>query len=158
LPFSYELLASQQTAVMTALAFVLHARPEARICSGRLVFLGGGTRLSSPTKNRRRSLQVAALRALPPFLRPLGLASTNSLDDDAGNSQDQGLIELAGRSSRMSVTCLAGTAERLRQFLQEVRRVSGKDQLRTVWPDLSAVLLSSDKPENLRAELESSLQ
>src|SRR5437660_5209160 len=38
-PFSPALWAAHQSAAMTALAFVMHARPQSRLCAGRLLLL-----------------------------------------------------------------------------------------------------------------------
>src|SRR5262249_48589512 len=70
-PVSPELWAVQQTAALTSLAFVMHARPRARLCSGRLLLLGGGTTLT-PLGNPEHagSLEAIAIRELPAFFRP----------------------------------------------------------------------------------------
>jgi len=156
-PVSLDLLAARQTAVMTALAFVQHARPQARICSGRLLFAGGAAALTSITGSGRESLEMAALRALPRFLRPIGMACPVSAETPLASNSDPELIRLAERSSRLSVTCLAGTADRLELFLEQVRQASGRERIQEIWPNLAAVLIASDKRDYGHADFTSTL-
>src|SRR5262249_52425084 len=53
------------------------------------------------------------------------------------------LLDLAHRSTRVSVTCLSGTADRLLLFLAHARRVTGRDSVSDIWPQLAAVLYTS---------------
>jgi hypothetical protein len=158
LPVTRELLVSQQAAVMTALAFILHARPRSRLCYGRLVWLGEGNRISALTPSNRKNLEVAGLHALPSFLKPIGLAPLPQTSEDAAGDANQELAELAQRCSQLSVTCLAGTPVRLRNFLRLVRDRRGMDSIKKIWPGLTAVLMAPDKESDYRDQLASELE
>jgi hypothetical protein len=141
-PFSYvpvtpELLASQQTAALTALAFVLHARPRARLAAGHLCLVGdGSTFCPAGQPGSTHSLEAVAIRHLPPLLRAYPLLSL-----EAGEpGEEQLLVDLAVRSVRLPVTCLAGSSDRLSRFAAHVRRITGRERLREVWPGLAVVL------------------
>jgi hypothetical protein len=141
IPVSPALWAAQQTAALTALAFVMHARPRARLCSGRLFLLGGGTTLTPLVDPARAdSLEAIAVRELPAALRPYAF-SPPALDSAAdGLVDDQLLRGLAERSARMPVTCIAGTADRLARFFEHAKRVTGRERVVEIWPRLAAVL------------------
>jgi hypothetical protein len=135
-PLSPDLLAAQQTAALTALAFVLYARPRARLCSGRLCLLGGGKTLMPAAE----SLEALAVRLLPPSLRHYALAAVGP---DGGASDlcgDRHLLELAERSALLPVTCLSGTADHLARFFAHAKRVTGRECIADIWPGLAAVL------------------
>jgi hypothetical protein len=154
IPFSPDLWAAQQTAALTALAFVMHARPRARLCSGRLFFLGGGTLLTPlADPSQTDSLEAIAFRKLPAALQPYALSSPR-LDAGTGRPLDEHLLrELAERSTRMPVTCIAGTADRLTRFFAHLQRVTGRDRVADIWPSLAAVLYTRGLREIDRADL-----
>jgi hypothetical protein len=125
LAVSPPLWAARRAALHTALGLVAAARPQSRLLSGRLVFLGGG----------------AANAGLPPLVRPYA-APPGDADGAA-----------AGRLLREPVTCLAGSAERILSFADQIRCLSGRGRLRDVWPGLSAVLYACRGPGGERARL-----
>ena len=137
IPVSPALWAAQQAAALTALAFVMHARPRARLCEGRLCFLGSGTQLSKLGAGPSESLEAVAIRQLPEAFRPLALSQTCEHSEDTENSA---LAELAGRSIRTPVTCIAGTGGQLRRFFADAKRLTGARRIVDVWPSLAAVL------------------
>jgi len=143
---------------MTALAFVLHARPQSRICYGRLVWLGEGNRVSALMPRNCKNIEVGGLHALPSFLKPIGLAPVPQTTDDAAADADQELADLAQKCSQLSVTCLAGTPARLRDFLRLVRDTKGTDSITRIWPALTAILVARDREPSYRDELASELE
>jgi hypothetical protein len=138
-PITPALWATQQTAALTALAFVMHTRPRARLCMGRLVFLGSGwTLIPSSGQGAGESLEAVALRQSPSFFEPYALTTEGRAPQDV---RDERLMaDLAERSLGLSVTCLAGTTERLSQFVSHARQRTGRARLTEIWPHLSAVL------------------
>jgi hypothetical protein len=138
LPVSPDLWVAQQTAAMTALAFVMHARPRARLCSGRLFLLGNGSILSP--LGVANQAEAVALRELPAIVRPYTFAAPGMTSPSNGLGEDRFLAELAERSLSMPVTCIAGTMERLTQLFDHARRITGRERLLDVWPRLAAVL------------------
>jgi hypothetical protein len=157
LPVSAELLASQQTVALTALAFVLHARPRARLADGHVCLVGDGSTFCPPGQlSRIESLEAVAVRHMPALLRAYPLVGQASSLPGAEFSEERFLADLAARSARLPVTCLAGSAERLSRFAAHVRRLTGRERLRDVWPGLTAILATRD-PEYSIVDLRSSI-
>ncbi len=154
LPVSPDLWAAQQTAALTALAFVMHARPRARLCGGRLFLLGSGS-VWSPLAGRGQAhnLEAVALRELPPVVRPYTFAPPGMVDQSNGFGEDRFLAQLAERSVTMPVTCIAGTTERLLQLFQHARRLTGREHILDIWPTLAAVLYSRSSASAEHSEL-----
>jgi hypothetical protein len=166
-PVSAELWAAQQTAALTALAFVLHARPRARLCSGRLLLLGGGTTLH-PVQGPGAAefMETLALRQLPAALQPYALSplapscpGAAEAPESRGlpNGDEHWLPAVAERCLKTSATCLAGTADRLIPLLEQVRRLSGSERLTDVWPALAAVLYASGSNAAARRALQTAV-
>jgi hypothetical protein len=154
IPVSPELWATQQTAALTALAFVMHARPQTRLCSGQLFLLGGGTTLvPPPSLVQADSMEAIALRELPATLQPYAFASPALDSRTGGLIEDRYLQQLAVRSLPMPVTCLAGTADRLAKFFAHVKNASGRDRISDIWPRLSSVLYTRGTEEPDRDRL-----
>jgi hypothetical protein len=156
IPVSPDLWAAQQTAALTALAFVMHARPRSRLCTGRLFLLGGGTTLT-PLGDAKpaESLEAIAVRELPAVLRPYA-STPPRFDSPGGDSLDSRFLQdLAARSTQLPVTCIAGTVDRVIRFVSHIKRATGRDRLADIWPGLSAVLYARGAVEPDRARLES---
>ncbi|HEV3263470.1 MAG TPA: GH3 auxin-responsive promoter family protein, partial [Gemmataceae bacterium] len=144
IPISPALWAAQQTAVLTALAFIMHARPRARLCAGRLLFLGSGLSLVPPGSSAQaESLEAVAIRELPSALHPYACAA----------SDDRLLGDLAKQSIGMPVTCLAGTAERLGRFFEQAKRHTGRERISDIWPQLTGVLYTRGPRSPERSQL-----
>jgi hypothetical protein len=158
IPVSPDLWAAQQAAALTSLAFVMHARPQCRLCSGRIFLLGGGTTLTPlGSPEQADSVESIAMRELPALLQPYAWTRprrTNEVDD---SSETRLLQDLAERSTSLPVTCIAGTAERVLRFVSQVKRRTGRDRLAEIWPGLAAVLYARGPVEPDRARLESEI-
>lgn len=155
IPVSPELWAVHQTTALTSLAFVMHARPRARLCSGRLVLLEGGTTLARVgDSGQADSLEAVAIRQLPAMLQPYACTVPQRASRNGEAADTRLLQDLARRSTRLPVTCIAGTADRVRQFVTQVKRVSGRERLTDIWPGLAAVLYTRAEADPDRAGLE----
>jgi hypothetical protein len=157
-PVSPALWAAQQTAALTALAFVMHARPRARLCSGRLFLLGGGTTLAPlGAPGQAETLEAMAIRELPPLLQPYAFTIPR-LDVRTDSPSDERFLQvLAERSAALPITCLAGTADRLDCLFRHVKRVTGRERITDIWPQLAAVLYARGGVEIQRAQLAGAL-
>jgi hypothetical protein len=109
---SLALHAAHCSAFSTAVALALHACPQARFCSGQVLFLRDDMPLSL-----EEAVQVPAL------LRPYALTGLR-----------------AEQAAQEAVTLLAGPADRLVRFLQLVKEYAGDDRLERVWPSLAVLL------------------
>ncbi len=154
IPVSPDLWAAQQTTALTALAFVMHARPRARLCSGRLFLLGSGSLLTPlGSQGQPESFEAVAVREMPPVIRPYAFAPPGMVSQSNGSSDERFLADLAERSIAMPVTCIAGTTRRLLRFFDHARRITGRDHLLEVWPNLAAVLFARGSANTDRARL-----
>jgi hypothetical protein len=153
-PVSPALWAAQQTAVLTALAFVMHARPRTRLCSGRLFLLGGGTTLTPlAASGQAETLEAMAIRELPPLLQPYAFTLPRLDVRTEGPNDERFLQVLAERSAALPVSCLAGTADRLERLFRHVKRATGRERIADIWPHLAAALYARGSAENQRAQL-----
>jgi hypothetical protein len=153
LPLSEGLADAHRTALVTALAFVTHTRPDA--VRNPWCFLGplcyGGDRLepppgSVPTLTDRWEVSLghtmATLRG--PYALPL---------EEPG---EDGLCPLAQHVARQDITCLAGPADRLTRVFAQVKRETGRP-LASLWPELAGVVYSAEALDADRARLQAAL-
>ena len=147
LPVSPELVEAHREALWTALAFVVNARPQARLLSGSLLLVGGGAALTPLRIASAHSLEALARGQLPRLLRPYTVV--------APYSGDAALEALAERSAILPVTCLVGNAGRLKRLLSCLQARTGCGSFRDIWPGLTAVLYSRGPVDPTRAELTS---
>jgi hypothetical protein len=140
---STELLAAHRATLRTALAFVVSARPRARLLAGQLLLLGedlavpGGADL--------------AHEGVPFALRPYTHAG---IGWNWGERRTTAFLKApAAASVRSTVTCLAGPAARLVRFLEAAKQSAGEDRLSKIWPMLTAILCVRQGPESLPTAL-----
>jgi hypothetical protein len=135
LAVSPELVATHREALLAALAHVVAARPAARLLSGSLLLVGGGSALT-PLRGSvgALSLEEMVLGQLPGLLRPFTVV--------APYSGDASLRSLAERAASLPITCLVGNAARLRQLAAYMQWWTGRGRLLELWPGLTAVLYS----------------
>lgn len=129
-----DLIQSHRSALLTALAHVVHARPQARLLSGSLLLVGGGTALTPLRGAGSSNLEELTRSQLPALLRPYTQV--------APYSGEGSLHSLADHATAHSVTCLVGNAGRLARLTTILRRTTGRDTLLDLWPKLEAVLFS----------------
>jgi hypothetical protein len=154
IPISPALWAAHQAAALTALAFVMHARPRARLCTGRLFLLGSGTALTPIAEpDQADSVEAVAIRNLPAAFQRYALAPPKP--DLSGNDllEDRLLRKLVERSARLPVTCVAGSAERLARFFALAKRAGEHERIADIWPALTAVLYARGSADPCREHL-----
>jgi hypothetical protein len=113
-PVSRELLCTFNQTVTTSIAHIMAARPRECLLNGRTVFLNDDS---------TQALQ-AAVRHRHPVFRPYVQDMPNDL------------LELLGQH----VTCLVGALSSISGVLKEARRLTGRERLRSIWPDLCAIV------------------
>jgi GH3 auxin-responsive promoter len=153
-PFSPALWAAHQAAALTALAFALHARPQARLCAGRLMLLDSGATLT-PLSNldRAECLEAVAIRRLPSALQPYALTSSPNMLPQTAGLQHQAMQWLGERNLGKQVTCLAGDSKRILEIVSHARRVTGRDRIMEIWPQLAAVIFTRDSSRMTKDKL-----
>lgn len=138
-PVTPGLLQSHRAAILTALALAVRARPDARLLGGRVLFVGGAAAPAALNGHSPAgSLEEIVLGQLPVFWRPYFARTVVS---EAGHGYvDERFRVLARESTRLPVTCLLGPGERLRQFVSQIRQLTGRERLTDVWPTLTAII------------------
>jgi hypothetical protein len=156
IPVSPALWVSHRRAAMTALAFLLDARPQARLLSGQVLFLADAAALT-PVGDRFQpgSLEETVLRQMPLLVRP----AIQLLDPKApiqNSKYDLGISDLGFRTS--DVTCLAGPVDRLLQLLDRVQEADYRRQPAEAWPRLAAILYTGGSHSPERAKLRAAVR
>jgi hypothetical protein len=138
-PVSRAMLASNRRAALTSLAWFRAAYPEAALFTGRMFFLGGSTALTraEPTAPLMGDLSGIAVREVPAYLRPYAFPP---LDLALLTDWEQKLDRLAEQSVRLPITLVSGVPSWLLVLFERLRKLTGKDTLREIWPTLRVVV------------------
>jgi hypothetical protein len=138
-PITADMWPTHRAAAWTALAFALHCRPRARLFDGQFLFLGDpgvwGRLDSSLAQTPPGS---STWPELPPLLRPFAVGLETRAHRADADVQD----EMVARSVALPVTTVVGEASRLLRFFAAVKHATGRDDVREVWPGLTAVVFT----------------
>jgi GH3 auxin-responsive promoter len=138
IPVSREMVASNQKAAKTMVAFHLKDRPRSKLFRGKIFLLGGSTNLESPARGvRQGDLSGIAAEEASDLLRPytfppLALA----LESD----WDRKLSLLAESSIREPITLIGGVPSWLLALFGRLLDLTGKSTMAEVWPELEVVV------------------
>jgi hypothetical protein len=110
------------------LAFAIHARPQARLLSGRLLFLDEARSLVLPADRPARGWPALTLAEHSSW-SPVFTLSQQALDAHRGISAPD-----------IPVTAIIGCDRELARFLAAARSSTRKCDLRDMWPQLEVVL------------------
>jgi hypothetical protein len=138
IPVSREMVASNQKAAKTMVAYHLVSRPKSRLFRGKIFLLGGSTDLESPAEGiRQGDLSGIAAQEASDLLRPytfppLALA----LETD----WDRKLSLLAEKSIREPITLIGGVPSWLLALFGRILEITGKATMAEVWPGLEVVV------------------
>lgn len=152
IPVSREMLASNEKAARTMVAYHQSVRPDSRLFLGKLFFLGGSSDLERPAPGvEQGDLSGIVARELSPFLRPYSFPPLDlALDPD----WDHKLTGLAERSRFEPITMISGVPSWLLVLFQRVLELTGKSTIAEVWPRLEMVVHGGVKFEPYRRSFE----
>jgi hypothetical protein len=138
IPVSRAMVASNQKAAKSMVAYHLKARPKSRLFRGKLFFLGGSTALESPAEGvRQGDLSGIVAWEASELLRPYTFPPlTLALETD----WDKKLTLLAERSIREPITLVGGVPSWLLALFGRVLELTGKSTMAEVWPALEVVV------------------
>jgi hypothetical protein len=141
LPVSPALCRSYWKALKTGLALLFTARPGLRPFSGRVLFLGPPARLAAIPGDRTNRLDDSLASAAPLLFAPHIRSAGQGLLPSAESAvrQEPILHEIL----RQRHSCIIADYDRLQQLLRLAHAVTGKRSIREIWPDLSAVIITS---------------
>lgn len=138
IPVTRAMLASNQRAAKTMVAYQLHGHLRSRLFRGRLFFLGGSTALERPAPGvRQGDLSAIASLEVNPLLRaftfpPVAIAHETNWD--------RKLNLLAERSLHEPITLVGGVPSWLLMLFQRLIELKGARRLTDVWPTLEVVV------------------
>ena len=138
IPVSWEMIASNQKAAKTMVAYHLAARPRSGLFQGRIFFLGGSTNLERPAEGvRQGDLSGIAAEEASELLRPytfppLGLALESDWDRKLGLLAEQSVNE--------RITLIGGVPSWLLALFSRLLAMTGKSTMAEVWPSLEVVV------------------
>lgn len=138
IPVSQAMVASNQQAAQTMVAYHLAARPASRLFHGKIFFLGGSTNLESPCPGvRQGDLSGIATEAAGEWLRPFTFPPVDlALETD----WDRKLSLLAERSRNEPITLIGGVPSWLLVLFGRLLDLTGKRTIAEVWPMLEVVV------------------
>ena len=138
IPVSREMIASNQKAAKTMVAFQMASRPRSQLFTGKIFFLGGSTNLEQPGKGvRQGDLSGIAAEAAGDWLRPYTFPPLElALEAD----WDRKLAELAERSVGERITMIGGVPSWLLALFARLKALTGKSTMAEVWPSLEVVV------------------
>lgn len=138
IPVSRAMLASNETAARTMVAYHLAVRPDSRLFHGRMFFLGGSSDLAEPAPGvREGDLSGIAARELSPWLRPYAFPPLElALEPD----WDRKLSLLAETSRHEPITLVGGVPSWLLALFQRLLDLTGRSTIAEVWPALEVVV------------------
>ncbi len=138
IPVSAEMVASNQKAARTMIAFHMGSRPDSKLFHGRLCFLGGTTNLEQPAAGVfQGDLSGIAAVQVSPLLRPYTFPPLElALETD----WDCKLSRLAVASRSERITLISGVPSWLLLFFQRLLEQTGRRTLGEVWPHLEMVV------------------
>jgi hypothetical protein len=151
IPVSPEMILSNRTAALTALSWLVRARPGTRLFAGRMFFLGGSTALQLLHKTPSvlaGDLSGIAARTLAGIVQPYTFPP---LDLALLADWDEKLARLAEQSVRLPITLVSGVPSWLTALFERVLHVRGKSCIADVWPMLRVVVHGGTKFDPYRA-------
>jgi hypothetical protein len=143
IPVSREMLRSNKKAAYTTVALYRHARPAARLFTGKFFFLGGSTDLRKQDDGSLAGdLSGIAAKEVYAFLRPYTFppAELTLLTD-----WEEKVTRFAELSAREPITAVSGVPAWMLVLFDRLKRVTGKATVAEVWPDLRLVVHGGTK-------------
>ena len=138
IPITREMLASNQKAAQSMVAFDLAANPRSRLFRGKLFMLGGSTDLKQPGPGvEEGDLSGVTAKNVKPWLLPYAFPPLDLALDPVW---DRKLATLAERSLREPVTLVSGVSSCLLSLFQKLLDLTGKSTVPEVWPKLEVVV------------------
>jgi GH3 auxin-responsive promoter len=149
IPVSRDMLASNEKAARTMVAYHLANRPDSRLFSGRMFFLGGSSDLEKPAPGvAQGDLSGIAAKELSPLLRPYAFPPLElALEPD----WDRKLSLLAETSRKEAITLVGGVPSWMLALFQRLLEATGRQTLAEVWPALEVVVHGGVKFEPYRS-------
>jgi hypothetical protein len=153
-PVSRAMIASNQKAGLTSLAWFLAAHPRTPLFQGRIFFLGGSTDLTPLATEAGRptvlggDLSGIAAREVSELLRPYTFPP---LELALLRDWDRKVQLLVERSAPLPVTVLGGVPSWLLLFGERLLQVTGREHLSDVWPTLRVVVHGGTRFDPYRA-------
>jgi hypothetical protein len=148
IPISREMLKSNQKAAFTTTAFFRHSNPDAKLLTGKFLFLGGSTNLRSQQDGSLAGdLSGIAAKEILEALRPYTFPP---LDIALLSDWEVKLERLAQQAIREPITAISGVPSWMLILFDRVKKISGKRSLIEIWPQLKLIVHGGTKFDQYR--------
>ncbi|MBN9522564.1 GH3 auxin-responsive promoter family protein [bacterium] len=143
IPVTREMVASNKKAAYTTTALFRHARPDAKVFTGKIFFLGGSTDLRKQTDGSLAGdLSGIAAKEVYDFMRPYTFPPQElTLMTD----WEQKVTRFAELAAREPITTISGVPAWMLVLFDRLKRVTGKSTVAEAWPDLRLVIHGGTK-------------
>lgn len=138
IPITTEMVRSNQKAAFTTLSFFRHARPGAKLFTGKFFFLGGSTDLRKQDDGSLAGdLSGIAAKENLDVLRPYQFPPQDltTLSDWEVKVQ-----KLAEQGVRERITAISGVPAWVLVLFDRMKQITGKRTVAEIWPDLRLVV------------------
>jgi hypothetical protein len=148
IPVSREMVRSNKKTAFTTIALFRHARPDAKLFTGKFFFLGGSTDLrKQPDGSLAGDLSGISARELLDVLRPYVFPPFDLTLITDWQEKVNRFAELAARER---ITAISGIPAWMQRLFDRVKQVTGKKTVAEVWPDLRLVVHGGTKFDPFR--------
>ncbi len=140
IPISRPMLASNQKAALTSLAWFRAAHPVVPLFQGRLFFLGGSTemqRLGKDPAVLAGDLSGIVAREAPAIMGPF---TYPPVDVALLKDWEQKLTVLAEQSVKLPITMISGVPSWLLVLFDRLKQITGKEHIADIWPQLRLII------------------
>lgn len=142
-PVTREMVASNKKAAFTTTALFRHARPDAKLFTGKFFFLGGSTDLRKQADGSLAGdLSGIAAKEVFAFLRPYTFPPE---DLTLLTDWEQKVTRFAELAAREPVTAISGIPAWMIVLFDRLKQVTGKATVAEAWPDLRLVVHGGTK-------------
>ena len=155
IPLTREVLASNQRAALTLLGTYYHESKLKNLFTGHFFFLGGSTNL----RDEGSGIMSGDLSGITSSTSPSYLTAFTFPGGELAliNDWEEKLHKLVSGSKDMDITAISGVPSWVLLLFSELKKVTGKDKISEIWPNLSLVVNGGVKfdpyEETFRSEI-----
>ncbi len=138
IPLTAEMLRSNQKAALTLLGSYYLESKMKNLFRGYFFFLGGSTAL----RDHGHGIYSGDLSGITASKAPFYLTSFTFPPKELAliGDWEEKLVQLVDASKDLDITAISGVPSWVLLLFSEVKRITGKDQILDVWPNLSLVI------------------
>ena len=148
IPVTKDMVRSNAKAAFTTLSLFRHAHPESKLLTGQFFFLGGSTELRKQDDGSfAGDLSGIAAREVTDALRPYTFPP---YDLSTMSDWEVKVQKLAEASATRPITALSGVPSWMLILFDRLKKVTGKNTIAEIWPELRLVIHGGTKFDSYR--------